>query len=132
MNLEDGILQQDEVWVTADGRELRLEEMDAGHRSNLIPFLRGNARTLQAAAREAFYATTPDPYFDDLSDGVANALARMEAYFDTPAEEWLEWTPLMRRLVALEQGIPYLTRMRWAAENKAYELTHGYKKVRHG
>ena len=125
------LLGQDKIWVDRFGREYDIETMDPKYRSNLIPFLRGNANLLQTAAREFFYATTPDPFYDDVSDGVASALARMAASFDAPAETWLEQTPLMRRLVALEQGVPLAQRKLWALQNKAYEIRHGYKKVRH-
>jgi hypothetical protein len=123
------LLGQDRVWVDARGMTHDLKAMDPKHRSNLIPFLRGNAERLQREAEDEYYASSLAAVGDP-SDGVDMAQLQMEASFDAPAEDWLERTLLMRRLVELEQGIPLLTRKRWALENKAYEVTHGYKKVR--
>lgn len=127
MKITAEILNQDKVWVDRNGMVYQLETMDPHYRSNLIPFLRGNARRLQEIAEDHFYEITLG--MGD-SDGVANALASMEASFEAPAEAWLERTPLMRKLVALEAGIPLATRKLWAIKNKAYEIRHNYKKIR--
>lgn len=125
------LLNQDKVWIDRFERVHVLDEMDPKYRSNIIPFLRGNANALQRAAEAEYYGSALASVHDP-SDGVADAMDEMEGSFLAPAEEWLEQTPLMRRLVALEQGIPLMVRKRWAIENKAYEIRHGYKKVRHG
>lgn len=129
MNQIAKILMQDKIWVDRFGREYDLETMDPHYRSNLIPFLRGNAQVLQRHA-EANYLGSSLAMVDDPSDGVFAAQMALEDLFEVPAEVWLERTPLMRRLVALEQGVPLLTRAAWAAKNKAYEIKHGYKKIR--
>lgn len=104
------ILQQDEVWVDATGRELLLDAMDRHHRANLIPFLRGNVCLLYGS------------HYDLPSAAFTNA----------EAEDWLEQTPLMRRLVELERGRPITDRALTAARNAIHEARTGYRKVRLG
>lgn len=101
------LLHQAEVWIDATFSVHRLDTMDPHHRSNLIPFLRGNKRTL----------------FCLVHDVVPDAQT---------AEEWLESTPLMRRLVELEAGRPIDDRRATAERNAAYERATGYQKVRLG
>lgn len=100
-----GALDQAEIWV--DGA--RLEDMDRHHRSNLIPFLRGNKRRL-------FLMAHPDATLGD-----ATGLA---------AEEWLAATPLMGRLVELERGLTIDERRETAERNAAHEAATGYQKIR--
>lgn len=125
------LLQQDEVWVDAKGQEHRLEDMDWKHRSNLIPFLRRSAKELYLAS--FFRASHSDlMMIEDPSDGVASAQDRLMApfYHHPDPEDWLERTPLMRRLTELEKGIPFYKRQILAARNAAYEIATGYKKAR--
>lgn len=124
-------LFQAEVWVDAAGVEHRLEAMDRHHRANLIPFLRGNARTLQRAAEVAYFRSAL-AMVGNPSDGVADAQDAIEAMFEIPAEDWLEQTPLMRRLVELEAGRPIEQRLITRIRNKAHEARTGYRKVRLG
>lgn len=97
-------LDQAEVWV--DGQ--RLEDMDRHHRANLIPFLRRSALALYADT----FDVDPDPAGQP------------------EAEEWLELTPLMRRLVELEAGRPIEERRETFERNRRYEEATGYRKVR--
>lgn len=120
------LLDQTEVWVNADGVH-RIDEMDPNHRANLIPFLRGNARTFQRMAEAAYWGSALAIAADH--DDVK---ADIEASFDTDPEQWLEQTPLMRRLVELEQGRSLASRAGTAMRNKAYEVATGYQKVRLG
>jgi hypothetical protein len=110
------VLQQSDVWVDGDGRELLLDAMDRHHRANLIPFLRGNAVTLYLThvGRGGEY-----PEHDGRPGPVI-------------AEEWLEHTPLMRRLVELESGRPIEERRETFERNGRYEKATGYRKVRLG
>jgi hypothetical protein len=78
----------------------RLGEMDRHHRANLIPFLRRSAEALRLAA------------------GAPG-----------PAEDWLERTPLMRRLTELERGRPIEERKETARRNAEYEAETGYEKI---
>lgn len=107
--MRGGVLDQAEVWVNSRGVH-RLDAMDPDHRANLIPFLRGNARTLFA-----------------LYNGV-----HPEAVTGHQAEEWLQQTPLMRRLCELEAGRPIEDRQATHERNQRYEAETGYQKVRHG
>lgn len=105
------LLDQAEIWVDGSGREFLLDAMDRHHRANLIPFLRGNAITLWLAAHRH----------------VAGRSCTMAL-----AEEWLERTPLMRRLVELEAGRPIDERRETFDRNQAFEAETGYQKVRFG
>lgn len=96
-------VMQDRVWV----RGQDLEEMDRHHRANLIPFLRRNSIPLYAVIH-------------DVSVGDVDPV---------PAEEWLEQTPLMRRLVALEVGRSIEDRKATHERNNAYEAATGYQKI---
>lgn len=92
------VLRQDKIWIAKDGRKLRLEEMEPGHRSNLLAYLRRRAPGLhlQNALR---LSTMPMPdiesmAYDTLSDGINREL-------DMPPERWLEEQPLVIRLAEL-------------------------------
>ncbi len=97
-------LLQDEIWVEA-GRIVALEDLDPDHRANLIPFLRRNARAYHLATTGS--DTSP-----------------------AEAEEWLEQTPLMRRLVEMEKGRSIEERRATHQRNQAYEAATGYEKIR--
>lgn len=114
------LLHQTEIWIDVAGNRFELATMDRHHRANLIPFLRGNAQTLQRAAA-----------FRHWRSPVA-AQHGGDAQFAMPAEDWLEQTPLMRRLVELEAGRPIEDRKLTDDRNRAYEAATGYVKVRHG
>jgi hypothetical protein len=91
------LLQQSRLWITKDGRELRLEEMEPSHRDNLLAYLRRRAKTLHFCS--AGLLGVPMPDIDTMAyDMVSDALDR-EIYMD-PAE-WLEEQPLVIRLVQL-------------------------------
>lgn len=123
------VLEQDQVWVNGE----RLDEMDRHHRANLIPFLRGNARTLQRMAERIYWGSSLAAVdWLEASDGVAGAQAEAEAQFELPADDWLERTPLMRRLVELEAGRPIDERRETFERNQEFERATGYQKVRLG
>lgn len=96
-------LGQDRVWIRGE----RLADMDRHHRANLIPFLRRNRVVLYSAVHGV-----PGEEFDA-----------------EQAEEWLEATPLMRRLVELEQGRPIDERRETHVRNQSYEAETGYQKI---
>jgi hypothetical protein len=96
-------LDQDEVWVNAEGVH-RLEEMDPDHRSNLIPFLRRSAVALAA--------------WCDLELSPAEA------------QDWLAAKPLMQRLTELEAGRSIDDRLGTHERNVAHEVATGYVKQR--
>lgn len=97
-------LLQDQVW-TEGGRIVPLEDLDPDHRANLIPYLRRNARP-----------------FHIVTTGADASPAE--------AEEWLEQTPLMRRLVDMEKGRSIDQRRATHQRNQAYEAATGYEKIR--
>lgn len=99
------VLMQDEVWVNGQA----LEDLDVHHRANLIPFLRGNKRRL-------YLVSHPGAVLRDATPAAA--------------EEWLVTTPLMRRLVELEQGRALDDRRATAERNAAHEKATGYQKIR--
>lgn len=103
------ILDQDQVWVNRSGVH-QLDEMDPHHRANLIPYLRGNARTLYALHHEVPFETVTGH----------------------EAEDWLVGTPLMRRLCALEAGRSIDDRQATHERNRRHEAETGYQKVRLG
>lgn len=97
-------LLQDEVWIEGL-RRTPLEDLDPDHRANLIPFLRRNAQALHLVT----VGTEATP---------------------VEAEEWMEGTPMMRRLVQFEQGRSIDDRRATHERNQAYEQATGYEKIR--
>lgn len=93
-------LKQDKIWVDKAGVPHDLNSIDPRHRANLIPFLRAWAPFL----------------FPELDQRAA--------------QEELEKSRLMQRLVELEAGKPVETRHAEHAANIAYEIETGYEKVR--
>lgn len=118
------VLAQDEYWISGQ----LITEMDWKHRANLIPFLRRSAAALQFAAHLA-YLDSDLAAEEDPGDGVWNAQVHAEAEFHLEPEDWLEQTPLMRKLVSYEQGRPFPERVLLSGMNKMYEVTTGYKKI---
>lgn len=113
-------LMQAEYWVTKDGRQLRLMDMEPGHRRNLLRFLRRRAASTKArydaALSNAIVSTSHTvigvmggqdievPVHDDeMSDAVSDMFDRQ---LNTPPAVWLESLPLVRelaRLVAMDE-----------------------------
>lgn len=120
-------VMQDKVWVRGEN----LETMDRHHRANLIPFLRRSADTLHFACYEQLMCSELMGV-ENPSDGVFAAQIHAERPFDQEPEDWLEQTPLMKKLIELESGRPLRDRRVTAARNKAHELLTGYKKQRVG
>ena len=88
-------LRQREFWTDSDGLTQRVEDMEAGHRANLLRWLQRNATELaRTRAREVYPRTS--------------ALAGLDAALleITPevAERWLAHQPLVRRLVELRRA----------------------------
>lgn len=110
MSFTATLLGQSDIWIDGAGAVHQLDEMDRHHRANLIPFLRGNVLALYIAAH-------PDGPGEDVNDRGS-------------LEEWLEATPLMRRLVELEQDRPLDERSETDTRNREFEAATGYQKVR--
>lgn len=100
MNTRD-LLEQDEVWLTADRMPIQLADMDSGHRFNTLAFLRRRAAYLAKAyvyCEERIFLSAPDDVYEQW------VVERAQALVDGP-EAWLERRPLVRelaRLVALD------------------------------
>jgi len=96
-------LDQDERWIRGEP----LVDMDRHHRANLIPFLRRNVVVLYAVAHDV----------------------TQDEFTPAEAEEWLEQTPLMRRLVELEAGRPLEERRETFERNQTHQAETGYQKI---
>lgn len=95
------LLEQDQIWLTADRMPLLLTEMDAGHRRNTLAMLRRRAAYLMRAydwCEQRTFLSAPD-------DVLAQYEAERDRAVHEPASAWLERRPLIRelaRLVALD------------------------------
>lgn len=107
MEAQANLLDQETFWVNVKGKVLRLEEMDVEYCANLIPFLRGNIRTLWS-----YYGNDESPPGD--------------------LEGWLLNTRLMQYLLRRTKD---LDREAWQVieeQNTAYRALTGYENVRQG
>jgi hypothetical protein len=91
--------EQDEVWQTSDGRELKIKKMEPEHVKNVIAMLRRDASNI--AFREAyrlFGSANPDMMGEIAYDSVCSM---QDEILENP-HRWLENTPLMRELVRVD------------------------------
>lgn len=100
------LLQQTKIWVDKHGEVHDLETMNIHHRAGLIGFLRRRA-TWYWHAHFLDLLTRPEMGDDFL--GQSNPQA------------WMECTPLMRRLVELDQRTP-VQKLATRLRNRAYPL----------
>lgn len=140
------LLHQDRIWIDKQGETYELVLMDPDHRSNLIPFLRGNCRTLYwldhgrapcgecggLGEIEMFYGDDEDAPESDVNDCGACDGRGFELPDAATAEDWLELTPLMQRLTLLDARRPIDERRATHERNVAHERETGYQKVRLG
>lgn len=108
MRTQAALLDQNLYWVNRRGQILALADMDDSHLANLIPFLRGNIKTIAA-----IYFEGRDDYPVDLEDWLLNTALMHE---------------LLRRTAHLDQNA-------WRViedENMGFEALTGYCKERHG
>lgn len=97
--MDNRVFEQDVFWVNVRGEAFRLTEMDAGYRRNVIQFLLENVEYFHAesALREALEAT--DAFVEgELTGSLLAFLLGCPAIGVLSPREWLESTPLMRRL----------------------------------
>lgn len=94
------LLEQDEYWVTATGERLRVVEMEASHRSNLLRFLRRRAEAykFRYEIECAFFGPTDEANGEMAVDVYSSDLNQL---MEQDAAEWLETFPLVRRLARL-------------------------------
>jgi hypothetical protein len=127
-------LRQDLIWIDREGVTHELTLMDPDHRSNLIPFLRGNCRTLYWLDHGAAPCDECGGLGHDEIDYSCAACDGRGFVLPDPAtaEDWLELTPLMQRLTLLEARRPLDDRRATHERNVAHERETGYQKVRLG
>lgn len=97
------LLDQDELWQTRDGMPMSLEEMDPGHRSATLAFLRRRAAYLERAYAfcevRALLDSHPAPYHRMLA--ARQLMAERERALSDGPEAWLERRPLIITLARL-------------------------------
>lgn len=99
------VFDQDVYWVDRAGRPHVLAEMSLEYQANVIMFLREFADSYHAA--QALRATAQ--FVGDTMLGLPPVEGLdPEEIIDTPALEWLESTPLLRRLRHLTGTSPVL------------------------
>lgn len=91
-----GTLDQDEVWGRP-GERIKIEDLTPDHLDNIINYLRSRAMPLKFAY-DYQSLSIPLPQGEADYDAVVN-----DRGFEQPALEWLEETPLMRKLVELQE-----------------------------
>jgi hypothetical protein len=101
--MDNRVFEQDVYWVDIKGEPHMIEEMSSDYRINVIMFLRDNndyffhATFLRKATEvvcSALEGETHSELFPWLVGG--------DTIFDLTPKEWLESTPLMRKLLRLE------------------------------
>ena len=109
------ILEQDELWVTAEDVELRLDEMGESHLANTLAMLERNASNLAWAQAERYWAW----YINHDGGEMAEDGLRRDAegfsewlYSASKGEKlgWLDRKPLMIKIRALLRAMPSDTR----------------------
>lgn len=100
--MDNRVFDQDVYWVNIRGEGFRLEEMSAEYKSNVIAFLMENAEYFHAhaalrAAAETVVAAMEGKIHAEL---ILQELG-MPRIDELDPLDWLEATPLMRRLRAL-------------------------------
>jgi hypothetical protein len=97
----------DKSWTDAEGKYWKLEDMDPLHRHNVLRFVRDRALVYFAAhsIREELF----DPYepketyvTEEQMTGFLPIELQLGRHKELDAKEWLEETPLVKRLVELE------------------------------
>lgn len=91
------IIEQDKIWITRDGRALRLEDMDPTHKKNVLRLLRSHAVMLNLRQFTRYFVV------DGPNGEVAQSIFErtMEAFIRQDLDEWFAEQPLVRRLRAL-------------------------------
>jgi hypothetical protein len=100
-------LFQDEIWVSWEGQNgsrtllpIGLEEMSQRHRENVMTVLISKSASLKYQY-EKNLIEGPQPRGDAASDAYD---AAMQQLWDQDPEEWMEATPLYKRLAELENA----------------------------
>lgn len=94
-------LDQTRVWTTRAGITMTLEEMDPGHRCNLMAMMERQAGQFKWRYEWSFGLEVAMHDGGEMAhDALEGELSRIE---NTPAVEWMRETPLYRRLVELDE-----------------------------
>lgn len=95
------VFEQDVYWVDINQRPHRIDQMPALYRRNVIRFLSANQDYFFAMSARLHLLRLVEGLLTGVVDGdtLAHALGN-PAQDDLPPDEWLESTPLMRRLRA--------------------------------
>ncbi len=119
VEIQARLLHQDKIWIDIEGRERRLEDMDVHHRANITALLHRRAITLQHLC----YVDAPLLLVEDPSDGVFAAQQVAERDYARDPNEWLDSTPLLRRLAEMDSR-GFVARVGTKVRAKAYRMTH--------
>ena len=97
-HLDTRVLEQDVVWVNIRGKAMFLIDMPEDYARNVIGFLHRNA--YEWWQREVIFDSLETAYLHtvDAAQEAAAAEAHRRRLLDLGPTEWIESTPLMRRL----------------------------------
>ena len=106
-NMDNRVFDQDTYWVNSDGEAFLLPDMDQVYRCNVIGFLHDHVDYfhLHAALRELAEATSSVLNGYIPGSVLASTLGAPSIASMTP-QQWLESTPLMRKLRHLTPDSP--------------------------
>jgi hypothetical protein len=102
--LDTRVLEQDVVWVDIRGKPRFLIDMPEGHLRDVIGFLHRNAHEWWQRAILFDSLQTAFLHTVDEAEEAATAQAHRRRLLDQGPTEWIESTPLMRRLLELAEG----------------------------
>lgn len=109
-------LLQDETWTSRAGVKIKLEEMTDDHRRHVLAYVRRRAGALKSNYDAALLRSVLTPKlvpdvianYNDMDIEVMRAPVihddvewMIDLQLNTPAAEWVETTPLVRRLRVL-------------------------------
>ena len=102
--LDTRVLQQNVVWVNIRGKAMFLIDMPKDYLRNVIGFLHRNAH--EWWQREIIFDSLEAAFLQtvDADEEAATAQAHRRSLLDQGPTEWIEATPLMRRLLELVEG----------------------------
>lgn len=91
------LLDQDKIWVTREGEQMQLEDMEPSHRRRTLAFL---ARRMHGLHEHLvrFYLTVPGPTAEIASHMFEREFSE---FMNKPVETWFAEQPLVRRLTEL-------------------------------
>jgi len=103
-NMDNRVFDQDEYWVDIKGTGYLLTEMTDAYKANVIMFLRDGVDYFYFHAVLRHTAELLLDWYDDNLYANTDLLSKnlgVPVISDLTSQEWLESTPLMRRLLLL-------------------------------